>query len=227
MGDAQSSSTVKYSIEGTHGGPLLVWMFNPASSASTLAVGLNGSYFGIPSSWKTIELPGLGVTVGSGSNVTIQTTVPPGALVGVLVVQRSEPLISYSSGLVQTQYTYPNQGLYSVAGTYNQSILVMISTNESANQILLNDRTSLPETSSAGQLYNATSGWYFDGISGSLFVKYQSTGVDTLRFVFYTPPVSRPAVVPNQTLITILEVAIVVEAVTLAFLVLRIRKRRP
>jgi len=40
--------------------------------------------------------------------------------------------------------------------TYNQSVLVVISTNDLVGQILLNDRTSLPQTSSAGQLYNAT-----------------------------------------------------------------------
>jgi hypothetical protein len=103
----------------------------------------------------------------------------------------------------------------------------MISTNESANQILLNDRTNLPQTSSVGQLYNATSGWYFDGNTDSLFVKYQSTGVDTVRFVFYTPPASPPAVFPKLTVTTIFEVLIVVEVVTLAFLVFRGRKHGP
>jgi hypothetical protein len=150
--------------------------------------------------------------------------VAPETLVGVLVVPGSQPLISYSSGLVQTQFAYPDQSLYSIAGTYNQSILVMISTNESANQILLNDRTGLPQMSSAGQLYNSTSGWYFDGNTDSLFVKYQSTGADTLRFVFYTPPVSPPAVFPAQTVTTIFEAAIAVEIVALAFLAFRGRR---
>ena len=223
-GDAQASSTVVYSVQGTYGGPLLVWMYNPAGSASTLSLGLNGSYYGVPSSWKTIELLGLGVTLGSGSDIGIQATVPSDTLVGVLIVPRSEPLISYSSGSVQTQFAYPDQSLYSIAGTYNQSILVMISTNESANQILLNDRTGLPQMSSAGQLYNSTSGWYFDGNTDSLFVKYQSTGADTLRFVFYTPPVSPPAVFPAQTVTTIFEAAIAVEIVALAFLAFRGRR---
>ena len=81
-------------------------------------------------------------------------------------------------------------------------------------QILLNDRTSLPQTSSAGQLYNATSGWYFDGKTDSLFVKYQSTGVDTLRLVFYTPPVPPPRVFPQQLVVAVFEAAIAVEALT-------------
>jgi hypothetical protein len=166
----------------------------------------------------------MSVTLGSGSDVKIQAAVPPETLVGVLVVPRSEPLISYSSGLPQTQFAYPDQSLYSITGTYNQSILVMISTNESVNQILLNDRTSLLQTTSAGQLYNSTTGWYFDRNTDSLFVKYQSTGVDTLRFVFYTPPVSPPAVLPEKTVITIFEVAIAVEVVTLAFLAIRARR---
>jgi hypothetical protein len=224
-GGAQASPTGVYSVEGKYGGPLLVWMYNPANSASTFSLGLNGSYYGVPSSWKTIELPDSSVTLGSGSDVKIQATVPPDTLVGVLVVPRSEPLISYSSGSVQTQFAYPDQSLYSIAGTYNQSILVMISTNGSANQILLNDKTSLPHMSSAGQLGNSTSGWYFDGNSDSLFVKYQSTGVDTLRFVFHTSPVSAPVVFPEKTVITIFEVAISVEVVIIAFLALRARRR--
>ncbi len=73
-------------------------------------------------------------------------------------MSRSEPLIGYSSAIVQTQFAYPDQSLYSVLGKYNQSVLVMISTNESASQILLNDRTSLPQASSAGQLYNCNVG---------------------------------------------------------------------
>jgi hypothetical protein len=222
--DSQASSTVVYSVEGTRGSPLLVWVYNPTSSASAVTLDLNGSYYGLPSSWKTVGLPGPSVALGSGTNVRIQTKIPPEALIGILVVPRSEPLISYSSGLVQTQFAYPNQALYSIAGTYDQSILFMISTNESVNQILLNDRTSLPQTSSAGQLYNATSGWYFDGNSDSLFVKYESTGVDTLRFIFYIP-VSSPPVFPQQTVITIFEASIAIEAATLAFLAFRGRRQ--
>jgi hypothetical protein len=223
----QASSAGEYSVEGTYGGPLLVWVYNPSNSPLAFSLNLNGSYYGIPSNWKTVEIPGLNVAVGSGSDVGIQTTVPPDTLVGLIVVPRSEPLISYSSGSVETQFAYPNQALYSIAGKYNQSILVMISANESANQVLLNDRTSLPQTTSVARLYNTTSAWYFDGNTDSLFVKYQSTGVDTLRFVFYTPPVSPPAVVPQQTVITIFGAAIAIEMVTLVFLAFRVRKQRP
>jgi hypothetical protein len=225
--DSQASSTETYSVEGTRGSPVLVWVYNPAPSASTFTLDLNGTYYGVPSSWKTIQIPGPSVTVGSGSDVRIQTTVPAQTLIGVLVVPRTEPHISYSSASVLSQFAYPDQSLYSIQGTYNQSILVTISTNESANQILLDNRTSLPQTSSAGQLYNATSGWYFDGQTDSLFVKYQSTGIDTLRFVFYAPPAPPPIVLPQQMVITILGALIAVEAVTLTFLAFRVRKRGP
>ena len=187
---------------------------------------LNGSYYGIPSSWEAVQIPGPNVSLGSGSDVRIQTTVPANALVGVLIVPRSEPLISYSSGLLQTQFAYPDQSLYTILGKYNQSVLVVISTNESVGQILLNDKMSLVRTSSAGQLYNATSGWYLDGKTDSLFVKYQSSGVDTLRFVFYTPPVPPPAVFPQQLVVTVFEAAIVVEILTLVSLLVR-RRHKP
>jgi hypothetical protein len=103
----------------------------------------------------------------------------------------------------------------------------MISTNESANQILLNDKTNLLQASSFGQLYNATSGWYLDRNTDSLFVKYQSTGVDTLRFVFYAPSVIPSVVFPRQIVITIFEAVIAVEVVTLALLALRGRRQGP
>jgi hypothetical protein len=215
-----------YSVAGTYANRLLVWIFNPANSASTFTLDLNGTYYGVPSSWETVQIPGPNVSLGSGSDVRIQTTVPADALVGVLIVPRSEPLVSYSSGLLQTQFAYPDQSLYSILGTYNQSVLVVISTNDLVGQILLNDRTSLPQTSSAGQLYNATSGWYFDGKTDSLFVKYLSSGVDILRFVFYSPPASPPTVLPQQLVTTIFEAAIAVEIVTLIFLSLKNRRQR-
>ncbi len=224
--DAQASSMGTYSVAGTYANRLLVWIFNPANSASTFTLDLNGTYYGVPSSWETVQIPGPNVSLGSGSDVRIQTTVPADALVGVLIVPRSEPLVSYSSGLLQTQFAYPDQSLYSILGTYNQSVLVVISTNDLVGQILLNDRTSLPQTSSAGQLYNATSGWYFDGKTDSLFVKYLSSGVDILRFVFYSPPASPPTVLPQQLVTTIFEAAIAVEIVTLIFLSLKNRRQR-
>jgi hypothetical protein len=224
--DAQASSMGTYSVEGTYANRLLLWIFNSATSAATFTLDLNGSYYGVPSSWETVQIPGPTVSLGSGPDVRIQTTVPAGALIGVLIVPRSEPLISYSSGLVQTQFAYPDQALYSILGKYNQSVLVVISTNELVGQILLNDRTSLPQASSVGQLYNGTSGWYFDGKTDSLFVKYQSTGVDTLRFAFYSPPVPPPTVFPQQLVVTVFEAAIAVEVLTLAFLLVR-RRRRP
>lgn len=223
--DAQAYSLGTYTIEGSRTSRLLVWIYNSASSASEFTLDLNGSYYGVPASWETVQIPGPNVSLGSGSEVRIQTTVPAGALVGVLVVPRSEPLVSYSSGLLQTQFAYPDQSLYSILGKYNQSILVVISTNESVGQILLNDRTSLQQTSSAGQLYNATSGWYLDGKTDSLFVKYQSSGVDTLRFIFYTPPVPPPASFPQRLVVAVFETAILVEVMTLALLLIRKRWR--
>ncbi len=220
--------TGMYGVEGTYAGTLLVWVYNPTSSNSTFALNLNGSYYGVPPSWKTIQIPGPKVAVGSGSDVRIMTSIPAESLIAVLVVPANEPLIGYSSAAVQTEYTYPNQAVYSIVGTFNQSTLVMISTNRSASQILLNDNTSLPQLSTAGQLYSASSGWYFDGGTNSLFVKYQSTGADTLRYIYYTAPVSTPVILPQQMVVTVFEILILIEILTLAALVVvgRTRSRR-
>jgi hypothetical protein len=226
LADSKTPLTGMYSIEGTRGSPLLLRMHNPSNSTSLFTLSLNGSYYGIPSSWKTVEIPGLSVTLGSGSSVRIQTTVPAETLIGVLIVPMSEPLIDYSTALVQRQFAYPDQSLYYIQGTENQTVLVMISTNMSANQILLNDGTSLPQASSVGQLQSAKSGWFFDGQTESLFVKYQSSGVDSLRYVFYTPPASPPATLPQRTLVTMLGALVAVEVVTLAFLAFRGRRER-
>ena len=225
--DLQAGSGDTYTIEGTYGHPLVVWVYNPATSPSNFTLDLNGTYYGVPFSWKAIEIPGLGTTVGVGSNVTIRTMVPAGTLIGVVVTPRNEPLIGYSSAVVQTQFAYPDQSLYSITGTLNQSVLVSISTNNSVSRILLNDRTSLPQTQSQAQLYNATSGWYFDSGTDTLFIKYQSTGLDTLRFLYYAAPASTPSVLPQQTLITLFEALIAIEVATFAFLALRRRRHGP
>jgi hypothetical protein len=223
--DSQTPSTEAYSVDGTSGSALLVWIHNPSSSSAQFSLNLNSSYYGIPAAWKTVEVPGLNVTVGSGSSVGIEATVPAGSLVSILVVPVSYPLVDYSTATVQRQFAYPDQSLYYLQGTGNQSVLVMISTKVSANQILLDDKVSLTQTSSLVNLYSAKSGWYFDGRTDSLFVKYLSTGADTVRFVFYSPAVVPPATLPQQTDVKIFVALIAVEAVTLALLAITTRRR--
>jgi hypothetical protein len=60
-----------------------------------------------------------------------------------------------------------------------------------------------------------------------LFIKYQSTGLDTLRFLYYAAPASTPSVLPQQTLITLFEALIAIEVATFAFLALRRRRHGP
>ena len=111
---------------------LLVWIFNPTNSASTFTLDLNGTTI-LPSSWETVQYgpqrePRFWLRREDPDNR------PCGCPVGVLIVPRSEPLVSYSSGLLQTQFAYPDQSLYSILGTYNQSVLVVISTNDLVGQ---------------------------------------------------------------------------------------------
>src|SRR6202041_487357 len=99
----------RYSLEGTRGGPLLVWLYNPSSSASAITINLNGTYYDVPSAWKTVDATGPSATVGSGSDVQIQVTMPPQSLRAIYVVSRNEPLIDFSSALVERQFAYPDQ----------------------------------------------------------------------------------------------------------------------
>lgn len=221
LGASEEMSTTEYSIEGTNGGRLLIWAYNPSSSASLLSLHLNGSYFGVPSVWKTVGLPELNVTAGSGSDVEVQTTIPPRTLVGILVVPASEPLISFSSGLLRSQYTYPDQSLYSIAADYNQSVLVMISTSYSAGQILFNDQSSVPQLTSLRQFNNAKTAWFFATNTDSLYVKFQSTGVDTLRFLFHKTPLPQVEVLPESPLAVLFVATLALEIAVLSLLIVR------
>lgn len=221
---SEISSGNEYSVQGT-GGHLLVWAYNPSGSGSVFSLHLNGSYYGVSPLWKTVELPGFNVTSGYGSDVRIQTTIPSRGLAELLIVPASEPLISYSTGSARSQYAYPNQGLYTIAAGYNQSVVTMISTGDSANQVLLNEFSSIPKTGSMAQFINGSAAWYFSAGSDSLFVKFQSTGLDSIRFLFYSAH-SLPAVVlPERSLAALFVAALIAETVSLFLLLSRTKRR--
>jgi hypothetical protein len=130
-------------------------------------------------------------------------------------------LVGYSSATLTGEVAFPDQAVYSTLGFRNQSVILLVSTNDTANEVLLNEVQSLPRLQSAGSIYNGSEGWYFDANTGSLFVGYRSSGDDTVRFVFYSAPISPAIVLPWRVLLVALVVCLILEATALVILAAR------
>ncbi len=210
-----------YSIIGAKGAPLLTLIYNPSVFSASFVLGLNASYFGISKASKLLQIPNLNVTTNSGPDVVINAVLPPQSLVAYLIVPAREPLISYSSGLVTGQFVYPNQAYFSIRGVENQLVLTAISTNRSASQVILNNAEILTQLTSRAELYNSTSGWYFDGGTETLLVKYRAAGSDSLRYVFQSSPGAIPGVFPWHSIEVLFVLFLAAELVTLVILISR------
>ncbi|MGI0085199.1 MAG: hypothetical protein ACREBQ_08965, partial [Nitrososphaerales archaeon] len=101
-----------------------------------------------------------------------------------VVPDASESFELFSNVRLVRQLLYPNQGLYYFGGVHNQSALAVFKSLSPVQSVSLNDRANLPQASSATSLLGQNEGWYYDSNSDTLFVKYVSTGNDSVRVFF-------------------------------------------
>jgi len=208
-----------FTVRGTEGGPILVWLTNTGIQNATFAIHLNGSYYGLASSWKTMNLNNLEVVNGSGSDIVVSGKLPPNSWLPVFIVSfPSAALIEYSSVQVRSQFTYPNQSLYELTADDQQEVLLLIASNTTVSQLLINDNTSLPSTSSVSAFSQASRGWWYYGSSNTVIVKFTPDGPNTLRFLMYTKPTQAPIVLPVRIVGAVLVAMVCLELLVLVVL---------
>jgi hypothetical protein len=194
--EANSSSLV-YSVRGTVGGPLLVWLSNPTNGTVGVTLSVNESGLSTFENWNTIDAATLS-TQQQGVLAQTVVTISPNQWTPVyLEPAKGELTMSYYTAPLLRQFTYPNQGVYDISGATNQTVVTAIASSMPVRSVLLDDQTNLTELSSAGQLLTSTGGWYFDNASDVLLVTYVSHGLDTVRVLQVTPQPS-PALLPTR-----------------------------
>jgi hypothetical protein len=207
-----------YGVYGLAGRSLLVWLSNPSAQPVSLSLVLNGTFYGVPGNWQLLNLSNLTMTRGEGDSIWISTTVGPEEWNPIYILPYSGlPTVSYASVFVLRQLVYSTQALYSLEGFSNQSAIVAIGSNRSIAQVVVDDQRSLTHVGSISSLESTRDGWFLDNASNTLFVKFVSSGIDSLRILQVTPKRVTPVLAPYTLIELVLILLVVVEIGYLTF----------
>jgi len=82
------------------------------------------------------------------------------------------------------QDVFPDQGFYVLSGSLNQPSLVVFQVSSPVQSVLLDDHQNLPFLNSTSLLSpSITQGWFYNGQTGMLFVKFESNISDSIRVI--------------------------------------------
>jgi len=107
-----------------------------------------------------------------------------------------------------------------------QEVLLLMSSNVTASQLLVDANQSLPNLPSVGSFSNASSGWIYYNSSSTLMVKFVANGASTLRLLSYTEPVPAPTPFPTRTLLAVLIALVATELVAFTLIAFRHQRSR-
>jgi len=194
-----SQQQITASLSGIPGGPLEVWISNPTNTTFTAGIGINASAVGMNGAWKVIDPLSLTSMNGTAKTITY-TMILSNYSWDVIYIepQRSDFIIQYTNIRLLDQLTYPTQTVYYLEGTYNETALFVVPVHSSIRSVSVDAGESLPQYGIAQALFNASHGWYYNSSSATLFVKYNSSGLDTVRIFISSTPAT-----PFQEFITV------------------------
>jgi len=226
VGVEANGSGLVYGIRGdAPGEALMVWFSNPTGSTLSVTLTLNES--GSSSqSWEAIDASTLGTQELSGPMVRATLSVPPMQWLPLyLEPVRGELLSSYHTATLLREFTYPAQAVYDLEGATNQTVTLAMPSTIPVLTVMLDDRTNLTQVGSAGALLATPSstGWYYDGTTHLLLVRYSSHGSDSIR-VLQSTPTAASTVMPVK-MIEFLAVAFIIVDVGLASYLLVSRRQ--
>ncbi len=220
-GSTPPNAAVEFNVRETGSGPILVWLANTGDRNVTFSLHLNGSYYGIASNWKALNMNDMDVSTGSGSDVVLGGNLAAESWLPIFIVgYSSAALIDYSSVQVSGQFVYPHQSLYELSPVKGQEALILVSSNTTATQVLVDDSPTLPNLHSADAFSSALNGWAYYNSSSTLMIKFATDGTSKLRVLTYTGPSQAPAV-PVRTLFAVVVALVCVEAVVLVSVYVR------
>lgn len=212
-----TQSPLIFAILGSRGQPVLVWFANPSDSPASITLNLNSSYYGLSSSLKVVNPSNMNINSSSGPEVQIPVAVAPHGWDPIYIANsRATWLTDYTNALMKVEFVYPNQSLHDLLGAVGQTTIAVLSSDSNVSGVVLNDRGQLPALSNTSALVGASQGWYFDPGTRTLFVKYNSTGLDTLR-VLASPAKTQALTVPLGLLVDALLLFVAVEVSLFTF----------
>ncbi|MDA4123004.1 MAG: hypothetical protein OK456_07490 [Thaumarchaeota archaeon] len=227
LDSSSPNPSMQFNVLKTGSGHILVWVTNTGNQNATFSLDLNGTYYGVPSTWKVLNLNDLAVSTGSGSELAVGGNLTAGSWLPIFIVPYSSAaLIDYSSAQINGQFVYPGQSFYKLSAVSGQEVLLLLSSNVIAGQVVVDDNQSLPELQSIAAFSHASGGWVYNNLTKSILVKFVSSGPSTLRFEALTAPAEAPAVLPMRSIFIILVVLVCTELAVLSVAAILYWKRR-
>ena len=212
-----SSPGLVYGIYGLPGRTTLIWFSNPTSGTAKVSLSLNGTYYETTGDWRLFYLSSLQLFGGRGDTVTVNATVAPESWEPIYVASNGgSAVVYYSSVRVQNELSYPSQSLLYLDGVADQSALVVAHTSNQVAKVIVDDANSLGQARSVFALQNATSGWFQDSNSDTLYIKYFATGNDSVRVLYVSPSPVQTSSPPDSIIVLGLITFVAVELVYLS-----------
>ncbi len=199
------SPMLQYSIDGSPGKPVLIWLANNDSVTSPFDIHLNASFYGISTSgWSMVDAWNMSVMgSGAGSDIHISTNVPPKTWMPIYIVNTTSNLgILYSTATIDSATVSGSSSMLSFSGPLNSSEWVLlkpagnvasvVSSKSGALQTYSNLQTanaakmgyyclSINTTKTAAGKCDSSAnydqeGWFYDQKNNLLYVHFQSGG---------------------------------------------------
>jgi len=206
-GQQNWSPYLQYSIDGSPGLPVLLWLSSNDSSTSNFDLHLNATFYDLNTNgWIAIDMQNMQVVAkGSGSDVHITTTVPPHAWMPIYIMNDTsstanlQPL--YSTASIISSSSSGSSETLSLNGGLNSSSLLITSANAPVTSVSSSLTGTIPSYPSISSLnatkigYYCTSissgacsiwsaynqqGWYYDSTNDLLYVHFNSGDPGTL-----------------------------------------------
>jgi len=201
-GQQNWSPYLQFSVDGSPGGPVLLWLSNNGSTASPFDIHLSANFYGLGGGWVAIDVLDMSVVAaGTGNDIHISTTVPAYSWLPIYLVKEGgsySPIystarilsvssnsngvaISTSSSPDSSQWLVLNVGSVSSVSSSLSGPLPYYSSSQGLNATMIGySCTSIASDGSCGTwVNNDQEGWYVNN-QGLLFVHYEGDGTLTL-----------------------------------------------
>lgn len=196
----------QFSIDGSPGKPVLLWLTSNATTSTPFELNLNASFYNISTQgWIAINMENMSVIAqGSGSNIEISTMLPPQTWLPIYIMNDTsssnvQPI--YSTASIVSSSTSAGSESFQTSSPANSSNWLIFGSSSpisSVSSSLVGSMSSLSTLSSLNATdigdsctsvsndactsftsYNQQ-GWYFDSTNSLLYIHYEGSASTSL-----------------------------------------------
>lgn len=195
-------ANLQFSVDGAPGSPPLVWLSNNSTTKSVFDIHLNGTFYGVGTTWKAINMENMSVvSSGTGSDVHILTTVQAWNWEPIYIVTVPANLnLVYNNMGIKASSISSGMATYTTTGAQNQSDWLIVASTTSVTSVSSNYTGTISSQSTLGALnmtqiglactsvgstyttnlgqclatqYKSQEGWLYDSTNHLLYIHFR------------------------------------------------------